>query len=220
MGSDDGLHDQRPMHLVSIDAFWIDRLEVTNRQYNECVRSDRCRLPGEASSSTRDNYYGDPRYADYPVIYVSWADADNFCRWTGGRLPTEAEWEYAARGTSEDSYPWGNGTPGCGMANVDGCRSDTTEVGSYPSGESWVDVLDLSGNVWEWVYDWYDSLYYARSAAENPRGPSQGTERVARGGSWLTGDDDARSTFRHNIRPEIRGNDIGFRCVHEGSIGP
>ncbi len=169
MGSEEGDEDEQPVHEVTLDAFWIDRTEVTNAQFAGCVADGACQPPSETSSSTRDPYYGNDEFADYPVIYVSWNDASEFCEWAGGRLPTEAEWEYAARGPESFTYPWGNNGPSTSLLNFDTNVGDTSEVGSYPDGASWVGALDMAGNVWEWVNDWYDSGYYQNSPGENPR---------------------------------------------------
>jgi len=159
--------DERPIHPVALDGFWIDQTEVTNAQYARCVAAGACDPPAESGSSSRDSYYGNSAYEDYPVIWVSWDDAVDYCAWAGGRLPTEAEWEYAARGPEGRTFPWGDGFDGTRLnycdANceldwsdgaVDDGYADTAPVGSYPAGASWVGALDLAGNVWEWVVDW------------------------------------------------------------------
>ena len=214
MGSEDGSSDEQPVHEVALDAFWIDRTEVTNGQFAGCVADEACQPPSDTSSYTRDNYYGNDEFADYPVIYVSWNDASEFCEWAGGRLPTEAEWEYAARGPESFTYPWGNNGPSTSLLNFDGNVGDTSEVGSYPNGASWVGALDMAGNVREWVNDWYDSGYYGNSPGENPPGPASGEVRVLRGGAW--NDDDARSSYRyHYVLPVFRFSVVGFRCAQE-----
>ena len=217
MGSEDGDDDERPVHEVTLDVFWIDRTEVTNSQYEGCVADGTCQAPRKPSSVRRSSYYGNAQYADYPVIYVSWYDARDFCEWASGRLPTESEWEYAARGPESYAYPWGNQSPSCNLLNYNNCVGDTSEVIAYPAGASWVGALDMAGNVWEWVNDWYDSEYYSNSPGENPPGPASGEYRVLRGGAWdFNGDDnDARSAIRLVSQPGNRFDHIGFRCAQE-----
>ncbi len=228
MGSDDGDDDERPVHEVTLDAFWIDRTEVTNAQFAGCVAAGACQPPENTSNYTRDQYYGNDAFADYPVIYVSWNDASDFCAWAGGRLPTEAEWEVAARGPEGQVYPWGDTFDGerlnfCDVncpfdwadKGVDDGYADTAPVGSYPDGDSWVGALDMAGNVWEWVNDWYDSGYYGASPDENPSGPGSGEYRVLRGGAWSNGDYDARSSYRLYDQPVNRYDFVGFRCAQE-----
>jgi len=214
MGSSKGDDDEQPVHTVTLDSFWIDRTEVTNAQYAHCVADARCSPPPQTGSYARDTYYGDSRFDDYPVTYVSWHDADTYCEWAGGRLPTEAEWEYAARGPDGHIYPWGSDEPNSTLANYDVIVGDTTAVGSFPAGASWVGAMDMAGNVLEWGNDWYTDSYYPVSPAENPTGPDTGDFRVLRGGSWLQDPDMVRSANRSWSGPYgYRFNHIGFRCV-------
>jgi formylglycine-generating enzyme required for sulfatase activity len=216
MGSDE-YNNERPQHEVTLDAFWIDRTEVTNRQYQLCVADGACSLPSKSESYTRDSYYSNPGFDDYPVIYVDWNQAVTYCRWADKRLPTEAEWEKAARGTDKRNYPWGEGVD-CNRANYTVCKSDTTEVGSYPQGASPYGALDMAGNVWEWVADWYDSNYYANSPDRNPQGPESGKFRVVRGGSWYGDQGDIRAANRSTSGPSLVGGGLGFRCAHSDSV--
>jgi formylglycine-generating enzyme required for sulfatase activity len=213
MGSTDGDEDEQPVHAVTLDGFWMDRTEVTNAQYARCVAGGACSPPSESRSATRDSYYGDSQYDDYPVIYVNWHDADAYCGWAGGRLPTEAEWEYAARGPDGHVYPWGNEPPTRAFLNYDQNREDTNEVGSYRHGASWSGAMDMAGNVWEWVADWYASDYYAGSPAQNPKGPEGGDRKNFRGGSWTSSESIVRMAYRGSARSVSRYHTRGFRCV-------
>lgn len=217
MGSNNGSSDEQPVHEVTLDAFWIDRTEVTNAQFAACVADGACRSPSDRSSATHSSYYGNAQYADYPVINVSWNDARDFCEWAGGRLPTEAEWEYAARGPESFTYPWGNNQPTAALLNFNNNVGDTSEVDSYPDGVSWVGAFDMAGNVWEWVNDWYDDKYYSNSSGESPPGPASGEYRMLRGGAWISSFvvDYVRSANRNGSLPGNRDSSIGFRCAQE-----
>jgi formylglycine-generating enzyme required for sulfatase activity len=208
MGSDEGDSDERPVHTVYLDAFHIDRTEVANAQYQACVEAGACDAPSNTT------YYDNSNYAQHPVVHVSWNDADAYCRWAGKRLPTEAEWEKAARGTDGRRYPWGNSEPDCNKANYNDCVGLTTEVGSYPAGASLYGVLDMAGNVWEWVADWYDPGYYSQSPTRNPPGPDSGELRVLRGGSWYRSTPSGiRCALRYGADLVGWSSVIGFRCA-------
>ena len=212
--------DEKPVHTINLDAYYIDKFEVTNAAYEACVADNGvCKPPIHKDSFTRSKYYGVAEYDDYPVVYVNWDMAKTYCEWRGARLPTEAEWEKAARGTDERNYPWGAGVD-CQKANYDGqngCYGGTSKVGSYEDGKSPYGVYDMAGNVWEWVGDWYSESYYTVSPADNPLGPDMGRSRVLRGGSWNRGEYDIRVPNRNKYAPTYNNFDIGFRCASDVS---
>jgi len=211
--------DETPPHLVLVDHFWIDRTEVTNGQYARCVEQGICRSPVRLGSYSRPDYFGNPQYNSHPVIYVDWGDADTFCRWAGRRLPTEAEWERAARGADDRIYPWGNEFPEPGMLNYDFTVGDTSPVGVYQTGASPYGVLDMAGNVAEWVADWYAKDYYLESPLSDPSGPVSATARVVRGGSWLDNRNSVRAGLRLGYPPDSAFVNLGFRCA-ESTFAP
>ena len=215
MGSETGAPDERPVHSVAGAGFAMDRYEVTNARYAACVQAGECTPPALTSSFTRTAYFGAAAYADYPVIHVSWGQAAAFCAWAGGRLPSEAEWERAARGTADARvYPWGDSRPDCGKANFAGCLGDTDRVGRRPAGQSPYGAFDMAGNVWEWTADWYEADYYSRSPDRDPAGPDTGHLKVMRGGCWVSGVSSLRTTCRKASLPDAWAPNVGFRCVY------
>jgi formylglycine-generating enzyme required for sulfatase activity len=210
--------DEQPRHTVTLDGFWIDETEVTNAQYQRCVGAGVC----EKSRCWEDEELNAP---GWPVVCVTWNDAQAYCEWAGGRLPTEAEWEYAARGPEENIYPWGNEfydyklnycDQNCWAderkdASVDDGYAFTSPVGNYPEGVSWCGTLDMAGNAWEWVYDWYGP--YPAETQVNPTGPETGEQKVLRSGSWDYGPDIVRAANRTQNTPDVHFSDDGFRCV-------
>jgi len=212
----DGAADEHPRHAVAISSFSLDRTEVTNARYAACVVAGICKAPAYLSSQKRAHYFDDRAFADYPVIFVGWGEADAFCRWAGGRLPTEAEWEFAARGPSPsvNTYPWGEEAPDCSRANLGGCVGDTDRVGLRPLGASPFGAQDMAGNVWEWTQDWYDADYYQRASGSDPRGPEAGTLKVMRGGCWMSGPDSVRVSCRKAELPSTWAPNVGFRCAY------
>jgi formylglycine-generating enzyme required for sulfatase activity len=218
-------------------AFLIDRFEATNARYAACVDAEVCRAPGAAGSHTRESYWGAPEFAAYPVVNVSWSDATEYCAWIGRRLPTEAEWELAARGACtvvapdacgvEDrrQWPWGDAEPTCSLANHRGgtggecvTGGDTDAVGARPGGAGPCGAEDLAGNVAEWVADRHSATYYGdvcASGCTDPTGPESGGDRVVRGGSWYDGPDRIRVFARRPMGPATRDGMTGFRCARD-----
>jgi formylglycine-generating enzyme required for sulfatase activity len=223
--------DEKPVHKVDMKGFWIDKVEVTNAMYLLCVQAGVCSPPQNITSETRQAYFNNPEFNDFPVVNVSWDNARQYCEWAGRRLPTEAEWEYAARGSTINTYPWGEDKPDGTRANFNYMLGDTNRVGSYTSGASPFGVLDMAGNVFEWTKDYYDAEYYANGPANNPGGPlarSAYFKRVARGGSFADGEAEIRVSNRAavlgpNFDAELGSAAylgdfsprIGFRCASD-----
>lgn len=214
-------YDDETAHRVYTDGFWIDRFLVTNGQFARCPEAI-CGNPLKAGSHVRpEGYYGVLAFDNFPVIEITWQQANDFCQWRGARLPTEAEFEKAAgwdpKTGATNIYPWGNNPPADTLANYNGIDRDTQPVDAYPDGVSAVGAYDMAGNVWEWTLDWYDPAYYTNNADWiNPTGPGGGVYRVIRGGSWFS--DNSlwlRAANRGQNRPENAGNEIGFRCVSD-----
>lgn len=219
MGSDvkqdvSALPDEKPQHTVELNAFWIDRKEVTNAAYAMCVKAEKCHPPFNEYSATRSVYYTDTLFADFPVIFVSWYDARDYCTWAGRRLPTEAEWEKAARGTQGQIFPWGETSSAVSsLLNFDKRQGDTTVVGNYVFGASPYGALDMAGNVWEWVADTYRFDYYLKAPTANPPGPEVGSLKVYRGGAWDEVIWSVRAAARGYNNPRTGYPDVGFRCA-------
>lgn len=216
MGSDKGDEDEFPVHRVNLNAFYIDKFEVTNGRFAEFVNAIQSEPPwGFADKNTP------VIYADRPVRWVSWMDAMGYCLWAGKRLPTEAEWEKAARGTDGRTYPWGNdpSTPVHAVYGLkEGGEETISEIGARDKGRSPYGAHDLAGNLYEWVMDWYAEDYYTNFAANpavNPRGPTEGTVKVQRGGSYINSPYRLRSSFRTKGEPAEQDPNVGFRCAQD-----
>jgi formylglycine-generating enzyme required for sulfatase activity len=222
----EGFADELPVHNVCISPFEMDVHEVTNAEYAACVNDGGCTVPSSTSSATRASYYGNPSYDDFPVIWVTWFQADDYCTWAGKQLPTEAEWEYAARGgLAGKKYPWGDtisGTYANYLDSGDPWDNDTSEVEYYAA--NGYGLYDIGGNVWEWVNDWYQSDYYSISPTNDPPGPASDNSRVLRGGAWYSNEEIADSNLRVALRnrnpPGLVNVGIGFRCARGGAFGP
>ena len=203
--------DESPYHEVTLSGYYMDKTEVTQAEYKKCVDAGECDTPSCDWDPT-----GTP---NRPVVCVTWSQAGEYCVWAGKRLPTEAEWEKAARGTDGRKYPWGNETATCDYAVMYdgswGCGTGSTwdVCGKSPAGDSPYGLCDMAGNVYEWVSDWYDSGYYTNSQASNPTGPVSGSIRVARGGSFDDDDYYLRASNRDYVYPSVYHAGLGFRCV-------
>ena len=230
-GSDTGFPDEVPVRTVWVDTFYLDLYEVTNSDYARCVDDGVCHPPRRTDCCTEQpgapiafpDYYANPDFADYPVIFISWFDAQAYCTWRGARLATEAEWEKASRGVDGRTYPWGDDEPRPDLLNFTWPEVEfeekplytTSPVGSYPLGVSPYGIFDLAGNVYEWVEDRYAADYYTYAPLENPSGPDDGTFRVTRGGSFFNQAFRNRSSNRNNayIPAESVHFDGGARCA-------
>ena len=194
--------DEQPAHTVRLDGFWIDKTEVTNAQYNRCVKEGGCLPPLINTSFTRTSHFDNPDFADYPAVNVDWTMAGAYCAWAGARLPTEVEWEYGARGPDSFLYPWGNSfdqsklnycdvhCDGFADNSFDDGYPDTSPVGTFPEGASWIGALDMAGNMREWISDTYGA--YPSAAVQNPTGSASGDLKIPRGGSWYDTPDDVQ----------------------------
>jgi hypothetical protein len=214
-----GGDDNNTEHRVSESPFWIYRSEVTNRQYALCIKAGQCFAPLDPKGVEALN---DTQQRDMPVVGVTWDEAQSYCKWTQGRLPTESEWEKTARGPDGNIYPWGAAEPDCNLLNFNGCTGKTSKFNANPNGKSYYEALDLAGNVFEWVGDWYDPAYYAVSPTDDPAGPDNGTQRSVRSSSYMSFPSDVPTAKRFYLEPDKYRADLGFRCVVEspGSFAP
>ena len=215
----DGGLDEYPNHEVELDAYAIDKYEVTNGLYLEFIRATGHRTPSHPTDPSKNLWQGGlmpESIASLPVVNVDWFDADAYCQWAGKRLPTEAEWEKAGRGTDDRRFPWGNVEPTHRHLNFNqSWQGEKTfvPVGMYEKGQSPYGVYDMAGNVWEWVADWYDATYYSMSPRRNPQGPSTGIRRVIRSSGWQVETPQVRIFTRIASDPLDRNHSTGFRCA-------
>jgi formylglycine-generating enzyme required for sulfatase activity len=212
MGSPEGDPDEKPAHKVQISAFFMDKYEVTVKQYAAFLQESGGDRPAEWKTMNKT------ANQNRPVMGVDWAEAARYCKWAGKRLPTEAEWEKAARGTDGRLYPWGNDPPTPLHANYGKKEWNNHEalvpVGTLEAGKSPYGIYDMAGNVWEWVSDWYDNDYYKNSPSDSPAGPPTGGFKVIRGGSWNTSARNLRAADRYFDPPSFRSQYVpGFRCA-------
>jgi formylglycine-generating enzyme required for sulfatase activity len=217
-GTMSGGFDEQPQRTIHLETFSIDRHEVTNHQYQQFVAATGHRKAGPPSRYAKS--IGKMRGPNQPVVYVSWADADAYCRWKGKRLPTEAEWEKAMRGTDGRLWPWGNQEKpnGANWARVQDGHEVSAPVGTFQTDQSPFGVMDGAGNVMEWVDDWYQESYYKVAPDKDPPSPEFGTFRVMRGGGYTTTGGDLRITSRSKMVPDFRDETIGFRCAISGTL--
>ena len=229
---------EKPQHEVNLDAYWIDRTEVTNLNFGKCLAAGACHPKQyQTSAASYIPYSVHPDTPNYPALLYESEPALEYCQWAGRRLPSEAEWEKAARGTDARLYPWGNDPLDCSLANYYACdpflssrstgphcgnseHCKTDQVDSYAAGASPYGALNMAGNVWEWVADWYQADYYSQSPADNPKGPANGDFRVIRGGGATSISQDLRVTRRASGEPEhYMDGQMGFRCAMD-SVNP
>lgn len=227
MGSNDGLPNERPEHTVTVKAFYIDQYEVTAGRYQRFLEMGK----REAATPMEDEAGGS--LEDRPAVSVTWPEAAAYCKWAGKRLPTEAEWEKAARGTDGRRYPWGAMQPFVDIANYNrgvwvsesvtlvpvgsGLEGMSVRHGLKEGGKSPYGLFHMAGNAAEWVNDWYDREYYQKSPATDPQGPTSGERRILRGGSWADLPTALRVTARFSAEPEFEDRTVGFRCAMDAS---
>ena len=225
MGTEDRAGNERPAHTVTLNSYYIDQFEATNTAFAEFLNAKGNQMEGLANWIEAKDldlrvhqvdgvWQVDPGYEKYPMNEVTWYGARAFCEWRGARLPTEAEWEKAARGTDERTFPWGEEIS-CENANYAGCVHASVPVDSFPESVSPYGAYNMAGNMMEWVADWYDIEYYANSPAENPTGPETGNFKVFRGGSWINNSGNTRTTYRFPKLPVLTYTTTGFRCASD-----
>jgi formylglycine-generating enzyme required for sulfatase activity len=237
MGSNEGDDIEKPSHDVEFDGYWMGKTPVTNMQYVSFLNDsgidhktgcngERCINTNIESKDshikcTKEIYQLEPGCENHPVIAVSWYGAVEYCKWLSKKigqefnLPTEAQWENAARGSDQRKYPWGSKEPNIDLANFNRNIGKTTPVGSYPEGASPYGLMDMAGNVWEWCSDWYEAFYYKISPLKNPTGPNRGSNRVIRGGNWRREARFLRCTYRSHSQPSTRYVVLGFRLCQD-----
>ena len=204
-----GVDSDRSTHTVELRDYWIYATEVTNQQYSICVARGQCSPPDQID----DLGYTDFASQSDPVVGVTYEQAQAYCGFVNASLPTEAQWEKAARGTDGNKYPWGNDDPACDLLNFNNCTGNSTDVTKYPKGASYYGALDMEGNVYEWVADWYDALYYKDSKSQDPTGPDSGKARVIRSSSYKSNSAQIPVYIRSFASPGEHRRDLGFRCV-------
>ena len=201
--------EDNPQHAVKLSSYWIYQTEVTNSQYSRCVSASKCQPP----DTTVNTHYTDATWANDPVVGVTYDQASSYCGWVHASLPTEAQWEKAARGPDGNRFPWGSNAPSCDLLNFDYCVGQTTEVTAKLPGKSYYGALDMAGNVLEWTADWYDPAYYSTAPRSDPTGPEQGEKRVVRSSSYASGADASMPAQRYSRSPGEYSEEIGFRCA-------
>jgi serine/threonine-protein kinase len=215
MGARFGKPHEKPERSVTLKGFWIDRTEITNAAYSVCVEAGSCQL-----SEVYPEHYNLNRIiplgnGKLPVVDITWNQARTYCEWAGRRLPTEAEWEKAARGTDGRRYPWGERWATCSLANFKGCADQPVPAGNYPEGASPYGALEMAGNVWEWTADDYSGDTFAQSTEGNPAKPDTANYKVIRGGSFEDSRFRVTTTTRTWLKADSRGYDLGFRCAYQ-----
>ncbi len=208
-----------PQKTVTLDSYWIYQTAVTNKMYSQCVTTGNCAPPAQEVGAA---VYSNPAYGDFPVVGVTWDMAANYCKWAQAQLPTEAQWEKAARGDSGATYPWGNGLPTCSLANYQGCLGHLSSVTDYADGSSPYGVMGMAGDAFQWVSDFYDEHYYDSMPAQNPTGPGSGDLHVIRGSSYESDSSLLAAGVRHFGAPSFHSGELGFRCAvaHPKAVAP
>ena len=204
-----GNEPDNPQRTVTLSDFWIYSTKVTNLQYQQCVATGKCTAP----AATTDAGYNDPDQQSDPVVGANWAQGEAYCEYANAKLPTEAQWEKAARGPNANLYPWGTDAPTGDLLNYNNDVGATTNVTNYPKGESYYDALDMEGNVFEWTWDWYDPAYYTTGPTQDPAGPDSGQDRSVRSAGFRSNEDEVLASTRSHKLPTDSADDLGFRCV-------